>query len=159
VPDVIAQLEDPSWLVRAAALAALPDLGGDAAAVEAALAPSLHHDHGPTRVAAARALWRLGETETAVGHLIGFLSETDSRAEAASVLGEIGPEARDAVARLAEVLEDRRDPDEGYRVARALGDIGPDAETALPALRTAAEDPNGHVSAAARYALSRIERR
>jgi HEAT repeat protein len=49
-------------------------------------------------------------------------------------LGKIGPEAREAVPTLIELLKNKEGND--YRnAAIALGRIGPDAKTALPALR------------------------
>lgn len=159
VPDVIAEIEDPSWLVRYAALAALPRLGGDPAELREAITPSLRHEHGPTRVAAARALWKLGEPELAVQHLTAFLEDERSRAEAATVLGEVGSEARGAVPQLVRVLETRRNADEGWRVCHALGEIGPAARDAVPALQEALNDPSPHVSGAARAALTEIEER
>ena len=63
------------------------------------------------------------------------------RKMAALVLGDLAPEASEAIPALAAALGDA---DEGVRrrAAVALGQFGPEATAAVPALRTALSDPD-----------------
>jgi HEAT repeat protein len=69
----------------------------------------------------------------AVPALIGALGDPSLKRIAAEALGDIGPDAREAVPALAAVLSDEN---ESVRQAAcdALGKIGPDAREAMPAL-------------------------
>jgi hypothetical protein len=95
-----------------------------------------------------------------VGPLIRELKhpEPDMRKLAASALGRIGPEAREAVPVLIQALSDTaagessayQAPDPVCCVAaEALGKIGPDAEAALPALEKLLSDGSWGKEAAA----------
>jgi HEAT repeat protein len=72
------------------------------------------------------------------------------------VLGEIGPDAAEAVPALADVLADANRPEVRREAALALGSIGPAAATAVPALRDALGQGEPAVVAAAAYALGQI---
>jgi len=81
--------------------------------------------------------------EQQVERLIRELQDTDSdiRSIAAVTLGEIGPEAKDAVPALIQLLQDQ--DAEGFvrgNAARALGEIGSGAVDAVPALKQALQD-------------------
>jgi HEAT repeat protein len=75
------------------------------------------------------------------------------RSGAASVLGEIGPAAKDAVPDLIEALKDR---DMRPIAVGALGRIGPAAKDAVPALIEALKDQHFIVCNAAAKALEQI---
>jgi HEAT repeat protein len=80
----------------------------------------------------------------------------DMRYWAARQLGKrTGPEARDVVTALVQVL---RDPNEDVRAgaAYALANLGPQAAAALPELRKLTRDPSAKVREAATYALGRV---
>ena len=87
------------------------------------------------------------------GLLITLKSDKPAeRAASARILGEIGPQARDAVGGLAEAL---KDPDRDVRqnAAYALGYIGKASAPAVPALVTALHDREWQVRRAAATAL------
>jgi HEAT repeat protein len=77
------------------------------------------------------------------------------RKQAASVLGQIGEEARDAIPALTKALGDA---DVGVRqqAAKALGDIGTPARQAVPSLRKALMDRDEAVRSEANEALRKI---
>jgi HEAT repeat protein len=76
--------------------------------------------------------YRHADVEAAIKHL----SDSDhyERKHGVYVIGEMGPEGKDAVPRLIELLQ--KDPFDDVRgeAASALARIGPDAEPAIPAL-------------------------
>jgi HEAT repeat protein len=89
------------------------------------------------------------------GLLITLKSEKPAeRAAAARILGEIGPQAKDAVGPLTEAVAD---PERDVRInaATALGHIGKAAAPAVPALVTALSDKEWQVRRAAATALGR----
>lgn len=157
-PELIALTADPSLVVRAAALLALPEIGGDEAKSLEAVRAALHHTHAYTQVCAAQALAALGEPSLAVIYLTSSL-KGEARAEAAGALGLLGLQAKIAVPQLAEMLKSRRNHDEGYAAAIALAKMGGEAASAVPELEAAAADPDPTVSRAARYALDQIRHR
>jgi HEAT repeat protein len=75
-------------------------------------------------------------------------------------LGAIGPEARDAVLDITEILKNSKlDPVRRQVAAWVLGEIGPEAKAAVPALREAVKtSPDPRISDAAKQALNKIER-
>jgi HEAT repeat protein len=79
-----------------------------------------------------------------------------ARCTAARALGQMGPQAREALPALIQALQDReamvRDA-----VADAIGCIGPDAPDAVLALMQALADTNSFVQATAAKALKKIE--
>ncbi len=89
--------------------------------------------------------------------LVEALKDSDAavRAGTASVLGDIGPDAKAAVPALVEAL---KDSDWWVRAsaAGALGYIGPDAKAAVPALVGVLKDSDAGVRVSAAFALSRF---
>jgi HEAT repeat protein len=77
------------------------------------------------------------------------------RKQAASVLGQMGGDARQAIPALANALEDA---DAGVRqeAAKALGAIGVPARQAVPSLQKALTDPDAAVRSEAALALQKI---
>jgi len=81
--------------------------------------------------------------------------DTYVRDSAAEALGEIGPDAKNAIPTLIDLLQDR----EVYvrkSAANALGEIGPYANEAVPALITALEDEDSWVRVYTAEALGKI---
>ena len=103
--------------------------------------------------------WRVENQEQQVERLIRELQDTDSdvRSIAAVTLGEIGPEAEDAVPILIKLLQDQ--DAEGFvraNAATALGKIGEGASKAVPALINALRDQDKYVRKDAAEALEKI---
>lgn len=77
------------------------------------------------------------------------------RISAAVALGQIGPEAKEAVPSLIKALDDS-DPGMRYRAAEALGKIGSEAKEAVPALLKALGDNEPEVCMVANSAIAKI---
>ena len=71
-------------------------------------------------------------------------SNAQCRFWSASALGNIGPEAKQAVAALTKMLRDTPARNRA-RAAQALGKIGPDARTAVPDLKRLKQDKDPSV--------------
>ena len=102
---------------------------------------------------------RVENQDQQVERLIRELQDTDSdvRSIAAVALGEIGPEAEDAVPILIKLLQDQ--DAEGFvraNAATALGKIGEGASKAVPALINALRDQDKYVRKDAAEALEKI---
>jgi hypothetical protein len=94
---------------------------------------------------------------SSVSILIKALVDRDRwvRISAAVALGQIGPEAKEAVPALIKALGDS-DPGMRYRSAEALGQIGPEAKEAVPALLKALGDNELEVCMIADSAIAKI---
>jgi HEAT repeat protein len=79
-----------------------------------------------------------------------------ARCTAARALGQMGPQALEALPALLHALQDR-EPLVRDAVAEAIGCIGPDAPDAVLALMQALTDTNSFVQAAAAKALKKVE--
>jgi HEAT repeat protein len=106
---------------------------------------------------AAAPVWVAADTAKDVQELLVTLKseKVAARAAAARILGEMGPQAKDAVAELQAALADA-DKDVRRSAARALGDIGPASKPAVSALGKALKDAEAPVRQSAAYALGRI---
>jgi HEAT repeat protein len=150
VPALLAQLKAPDAPGRAEAaqmlaLLDLDDLRSACPALVAAL-----NDAAPlVRVRAAAALSRSPESRpAAVAALIAAVRESPSaRREAIDALGDMGADARDAVAVVAQRLSDA-DPRVRWAGAEALGRMGAVSAPAVPALQAALADPAVRLAAA-----------
>ena len=74
----------------------------------------------------------------------------------ASILGAIGPAAKDAVGPLADVAKTDANEEARREALLALGGIGPAAEAAVPVAAAALTDSDDRVVLAACYALAKI---
>lgn len=95
----------------------------------------------------------------AIPTLIELLKDADSsdtRWQAANVLGKIGPRSRDAVPLLTQALSDK-DHYVRSSAANALGEIGPESRVAAPSLIKLLKDPVADVRASAATALAKVE--
>jgi HEAT repeat protein len=80
--------------------------------------------------------------------------ESDSRLSAILTAGELGPEAKEAVPALIQVLRDKNDWH--VQAAQSLGQIGRAAASALPAFREAAKEDDPFVRRAAHSAIKLV---
>jgi HEAT repeat protein len=96
---------------------------------------------GPERIAAAEALWKIAKQPECIDALIQSLDDREKiyRAEAASVLGRIGPPAKRATSKLLRLLNDHG----SVRIAavEAFGQIRSDPHATVPELVKALSDP------------------
>ena len=76
---------------------------------------------------------------------------------AATLLGRLGPEAKAAVASLAETLDSHAEQSVRQRAAWALAQIGPAAAGARGALEKAAAGSDGRLASLAKDALTRVQ--
>ena len=144
--------KDP--LARTAAYRALADLRPGPARVMPTVKRILE---GPDKEAAAEALQAMASFgERAVPPLINALKLPEYRPLVASILGAIGPPAKDAVGPLAEVAKTDASEEARREALLALGGIGPAAEAAVPAAAAALTDSDDRVVMAACYALKKI---
>jgi HEAT repeat protein len=108
---------------------------------------------------AARSLWLLrGDAGEALPTLTKSLDDLTYFQHAVEVLGEMGPEAAPAVARLIEALQER-DPDDRVSAIYALVRIGTPAAKVEGAVRKLLEDEEPHVRQAAQLALETLHQR
>ena len=136
-PEFVSWGDHPVARLRGSAAYALGRIGKDAREATPALVVALRDDYPQVRQAAAWALARVApDPKISVRPLAGaLLDDTWSGTApcAALALGEMGPEARDAVSALADALR-YGSPDLKGCAAWALGQIGPEAKPAVPAL-------------------------
>jgi HEAT repeat protein len=126
LPRPFADLQHEDDKIRAAAIKSLGEMNADKRDVLPALADAAKDPVWFVRVAAARALGKMGKE--AVPELCDLLADerSDVRAAAAHALAGLGPEARPALPRLVEALHEK---DEEVRDAAvmAIHKIGKDA--------------------------------
>ncbi|HEY2251101.1 MAG TPA: HEAT repeat domain-containing protein [Planctomycetaceae bacterium] len=170
LPDLIKLVK--GWVVdpqsAAQAAAALEIMGRAAQPAVPVLVTALESKDEQVVIHAAGALGAIGRSgigrdeagsglDAAVPRLKKLLTHQSSsiRAHVASSLGDIGPDAANAVNDLTTALEDR---DEAVRreSAEALGKIGPAAKSAIPALLKALGDDKNAVTMHAAWALGRL---
>jgi HEAT repeat protein len=159
VAALAGRLRDDDPAVRAAAAAALRDLGERARDTAPDLARALAEDRQPDDVVngVAAALARIGDKGTAA--LVTALKDKHPpvRRAAAVALGDVRSAPPSAVSALAEALAD---DDAAVRAAAAdsLGRSGPRAKSALSALEQhAARDPNEDVRRVAAKAAAAVK--
>lgn len=187
LPDLRATLNDKEPKVREGAAYALLEIGSPELRIEAAkvveelgyqahdsmigLGHAENDENAEVKAAAKAALEKIRQAQNewrrqfrpapvlAVPEMRKLLTGSDAtrRYKTAIALGRIGPDAKDAVPELGEmVVNDGRSWGRQYS-AWALGKIGPAAETALPQLRKALADPNPEVRIAAAEAIDTIQ--
>lgn len=162
-PRLIEALDSTNALVRGAAARILGTYGTVAGAAVPKLAELVKEENEQDtqiRYSAAEALWRIDQQ---LRPLIPFrIAELKHEREgvrwdAASFLGERGPEAACAVPILAEMLRNDSRSRLRAKAATTLGQIGPQAKAAIPALKQALQDENKNVRDAAAEALKQID--
>ena len=150
---------DKQPIVRRAAAHTLAAIGSEAKPALPELKAALADENGFVRVAAATALWQVGQDAGGVPLLVEALKDPTivGARIAADALAEIGPGARQAVPALVAALDD---PASCARVAtaRALWLVGRDAR-GVPALVAALKDPMPEVRDAAAENLRLVARK
>ncbi len=154
VTELIALLPDND------AIQVLSRFGAVAAPAVPRLMESLKHPDATTRWQSARTLGKIGLPSLPATNELARLLENDGdplvREHAAESLGEIGPQAAQAIPILTKALKDevarvRRD------AVRSLGQMGAVAKSALPEVRLLASDPDEDVKGAAERAMRLID--
>ena len=113
------------------------------------LRADLHHSY---------AHWKItGNADPAVTVLVELLQDINFQGDAIETLGDMGPEAKNAVPTLIEQLNSSEDYLRESAVL-TLGAIGPQAKEALPALRKMKDDPDALIRSAAERAIREVER-
>ena len=171
VPDLVQALKDKDLFVRRFAAQSLGEIGGNARTAIPALKSSLGDSKKEVVEAAATALGKIGPDgiTTLTGVVQDRKQDVEVRRQAIIALGTAGPNAKDAVPVLVDILKDatagsagknKKDPDApNLRVdaAEALGDIGPDAKDAAPVLEDlASAKGKSPLKTAANDALKKI---
>jgi HEAT repeat protein len=145
---------DSDELVRRAALRAIRSINPPAEVTEPLVMKILEEGDPSVIMPALHTLAEDGVK--AVPRLRERLKHERAAYWACVVLAAIGPEAKDAVPELVEVLGNQ-DPDTRMQALLALGEIGPDAKAAVPAiLKSLQTDEFDDVRNAAAFALGRI---
>lgn len=147
-------LRDPDADVRRTAARALGNIGKEARPAAPALVQALADAQGAVTVQAAAALARLGES--AVPALIPLLQDASWRGWSVQILGDIGPEAKEAVGPLVVLMKGDIDTELRREVVLTLASIGPAARDATPDLVALLENDLSDARAAAAFALIKI---
>lgn len=151
----IADLEDRSPETRRKAVAALSELG-ESEQARAALVTALGDADPQVASAALEALRRAGLEVLPMLTQALASENAQTRANAALLLGELGPEAQPAVAELGRLAAEDPQWDVRFRAVEALGRMGPAAADAEAQLRDAAQDEDPNVRAAAEAVLAQL---
>ena len=158
IATLAAALSDEKVSVAWNAAKELAKLGPEASSALPALSESLRSSDATTALWARYAIARI--TGDAAKHLPVLIKALDDRrvfpGMAATALGGLGAEARDAVPRLTELLSPSSHPDNRWSAAFALAQIGPPAAGAVPALAEALDDPDEKLRWYAAFALGEI---
>ena len=153
VTVLTAALKDKDESVRRAAATALGDIGPNAKNSVPALVSALDDPAGSVTLSAIESLGKIGKAS--VPALVEKLKAVHFQHLATTVLGEIGPDASEAVPSLTGLLN-TKDTELRREVILTLAAIGPASKTAVPELIKIVEDKQSTVRPAAAYALGRI---
>ncbi len=144
--------QDPD--VRHAALDALAEIEPGKRLVVPLLLKALKDKDSVVVKRAVHALANRGKD--IVPAMIQALKDDRTEFYALLVLHEIGPDAKDAVPAIRDVLHEANEPYQRQEAAMTLGMIGPGAAAAVPELITLLDDPESGVQHAAVFALGMI---
>jgi HEAT repeat protein len=171
IPALLAASKSLDIPFREAVVDALGEIGVADGAVMRLLIESLNdNEYLGLRLAGACALAKLGKrAKVAIPDLVTALRTKNNREQAmvnnirrlaAVALGEIGPEASQAVPRLGELLEAEESTwDVRLDVVEALGKIGVNTPAVLKALEKAQKDQDHRVKESAVSALGKLRRK
>lgn len=150
---IVTSLESEELTTRLGAARLLCELDASADAIAEAMAGAMDDVDPQVKAIAREAVTQLGAK--AVPMLVKALGNEALRDGAVAILGQIGPEAKDAVTALVASLEGA---DASYctEVFFTLGQIGPDAAPAVPELIKSLSDADGQVCLGACFALAKI---
>ncbi len=157
LPVLVHLLDDPEARVRTAAAVSLSRFNRDAVAALPRLLESLKDPDGCCRMAAAWAVWSVGEKKhrEVVAVLRQGLSDGDlvTRIQAARVIGDLGKDAIEAFPELAELAVHDGIPAVRQTAVISLRAFGP---SAVPVLAKMLRDPVAEVRMMAADALGGI---
>ena len=145
---------DPDASVRHAALDALAEIEPGKKMVVPLLLKALRDKDSTVVKRAVHALAERGKD--IVPAMIEALKDDRTEFYALLVLHEIGPDAKDAVPAICNVLHEANEPYQRQEAAMTLGMIGPGAASAVPDLIRLLDDPEIGVQHAAVFALGMI---
>ncbi|MBI3828088.1 MAG: HEAT repeat domain-containing protein [Planctomycetes bacterium] len=134
MPDLIAALADGDEDVRSKAVQALGNLGPDASDAIPRLCELFKDRRNLVRIAVAGNLRKITSDHSVLleTYRSGLKDKVRGvRVESAKIMGELGPEAREAIPDLLKALDKNDYPEEA---AEALGNMGPDSAAAVPLL-------------------------
>jgi HEAT repeat protein len=151
VPALVQMFADPDPRVRTAAAKAVHEIGAGPKVVRPALIKLLESSDPAARHRAMMVIAERGKA--AVPHLVAALDDDKATYWACVILGEIGPEAKDAVPALAKLLQ-AKNPEIRREAVLALASIGKPAAAAAPAIAKLLTSKVDGVVAA--YALGQI---
>lgn len=154
VAVLTAALKSPDSRLRAVAARSLADLHPAPEAVLPAIIEALEGGNRESVNDALSALASLGEA--AVPAIIGALKHQELRPALASMLGHLGPPARDAAPALVQIVKTDKNVHARCEALLALGSIGADAAEVVPVAVACLNDPHEKVCFSACYALGRI---
>lgn len=140
--------------VRHAALEALAEIEPGREMVVPLLLEALEDQDDAVVKRAIHALAERGEP--IVPAMIEALKDDRTEFYALLVLHEIGPEAKDAVPAICNIIHEKKEPYQRQEAAMTLGMIGPGAAAAVPDLITLLDDHAINVQHAAVFALGMI---
>ena len=135
IPVLIEMLNGNNKFMRENAAKALGSIGPEARTAIPALEKMLKDPEMANRIAAGKALWQIGRSKAGLTSLMNDAQNwSDMRTTSAVMaLGEIGPDAGDAVPALIEAFNTNTIYGKAL-VAQALAKIGPQAKAAIPRL-------------------------
>ena len=153
VPALVGALKDADLSVRRAAADSLGEIGPAAKASIPALVAALDDAAGSVTLNAIESLGQIGKAS--VPALLEKLKEQHFQLLATTVLGEIGPDASEAVPALTGLLNSKN-IDVRREAMLTLASICPASKSAAPELLRILEDKQSTVRPAAAYALGRL---
>jgi HEAT repeat protein len=157
VPVLIDLTRCDSANVRVQAISILARLKQDAFPATDALLTLLADPDIYVRQTAARALGEIHPDDPRVVPALLEKLAGDEKATAIRPLSEYGANAKAAVPRLIELLENDPDPNLQWEAARTLGKIGPDAQAAIPSLIKALKSTSGTLREHAAETLGELQ--
>jgi HEAT repeat protein len=156
VPPLTTLLGDPDEKMRTAAVAALTRMGPAAKSAVPRLKQLSRKGPGALRLKAAAALWRIDKDRAAFKQLTRAVLDRDLRMDAAGVLGDLGPDARDAVPAMVLALKAEGNGSNRGWILFAIGRLGAAGRAAVPAVVAALRDPDESVRSTAASTLGDI---
>jgi HEAT repeat protein len=154
LPVIVTALIDQEARIRAAATKALVDLKPDPALAMPAIRRVMEGASPDAMADIVEAIADVGVP--AVPNLIKALEAEPLRPKIATLLGRLGPEAREAAPALAGVVEKDKSPVARREALIALGAMGPFAADEAPVITKVLNDEDSKLRAAACYALGKI---
>jgi len=162
VPAVVPLLASDKRRDVMNAAAILGEIGLEPKLVVPALTKALENPDGEVLGEVVSALGNFrqdaGPAAAALLQTLARTAQTDLQKQIVFALGEIGPDAKDAVPQFIELVKSVKDPERFLNVnaAAALGKMGPASAMAVPALTDALQSDDARLSRVAAEALGNI---